>query len=647
MTLQFTPEAIAFLFTTLISTSVAVTMLRRRRAPGSLAFAGLMLAVAEWTFFRALEAMAFEMSAKIFWAKLEYPGIVTVPIMWCWFTLEYSRHTQWLTRRNFALLWIIPTITVTLALTNEMHHLIWSSIVPGAVPGANLIYNHGLWFWIHVIYNYALMVVGTVELLRDVIRFPQLYRRQLSALLVGAALPWLGNVIYVIGLSPAQGLDLTPFAFTISGVIYALGVFRFQLLDIVPIARDALIENMMDGVLVLDAYDRVVDINPAAQQLIGTTTAAIGQPADIVFADYPALIAHYRDTKQAQAEVRVGRETPRYLDLRISALYDSRKHYTGRLIVLRDITAHKRTEAQNQALLDAIPDVVLRYRADGTCLAYNSVNHEGLVTAPDLFVGKTVTDVLPPDAGNLALHNIQQAIKTGKVQTYEYAQHIYGQEHYFQARMEVCAPDEVLAVVRDVTERKRIEAELRRINQRAQTQVEQIEELQAQVRDQALRNPLTGLFNRRYLTETLERELTRAARDARSLSVAIIEIDHREQIADTYGHTAGDQIAQALANILREQLRLVDIACHADQQFVMVLPGAGADVALHRAEQWRALFEATRTPFGETELVATISVGIAAFPFHGNTGAPLLRAAAQALAAAQDAGHNRIVVWQT
>lgn len=609
-------------------------------------FALLMFAAAEWSFFRALEAMAVQMDAKVLWAKLEYPGIVGVPLLWLIFALQYSHSPRWLlNRRNIALLCVLPTITVLLTWTNDWHGLVWSHILPGDDPINYIVYEHGVWFWVHVVYSYCLMFIGTVELLRNILRFPQRYREQIGALLIGAVLPWIGNAVYIARLSPLN-LDLTPFMFAASGVLYALSIFRFQLFDLVPVARDALIEKMVDGVIVLDSQNRVVDINPAALALINATDSVIGKHIEDVVTNQPELVGHYQNVKETQTEIAVGELNPRYLDLRISALYDKHNYYTGRLIVLRDITERKRAESKNQALFDAIPDLVFQYNGDGICIACNSVSHDGSVLSSSATVGKNIDETQPPTLATLTKSNIRRTLETGQVQSYEYNLTIDGHEHYFVARMEVCAPNEVITVIRDVTERRRLEAELRRINEQSQIQLEQIEDLQTMLHDQAIRDPLTGLFNRRYLDETLDREVSRAKRSARPISLIVLDIDRFKNLREEHGHRAGQLMQQALANLLRDQSRLADIACHIDEDFVMVLPGAGSDVAMRRAEQWRASFAEMRVPFEGIELSATISLGVAVYPFHSDDGNSLLRAAEQALAEAKTAGRDCVVLYQ-
>jgi len=345
---QFQRYAIVFLLASGLAIGTAAIAWRRRASPGNTPFTFLMLAIAQWTFTRALEAFAVDVPSKVFWAKLEYLGIVSVPVLWAIFALRYGHQDRWLTRRNVALLWLVPVISLGMVATNEWHGLVWSSISPNPTGQSdNLIYGHGAWFWIHTVYSYALVLIGSVALVRAVLRYPDLYRRQSIAMLLAAVVPWVGNAIYLAGLSPVPGLDLTPFAFTLSGLIAAWGILRIQLLDLVPVARDALVESMSDGLLVLDAQDRVVDINPAARRLLGIDHDAarshrvIGQPASTLL---PELVAPDRNVPEARVEWRLDQTPLRYLDVQISPLQDRHGQLEGRLIVLRDITGHKQAE---------------------------------------------------------------------------------------------------------------------------------------------------------------------------------------------------------------------------------------------------------------------------------------------------------------
>jgi PAS domain S-box-containing protein len=331
----------------IVDVLVALYAWWRRATPGGIYLALLMAAAAIWALANAAEFAALDIPTKIFWGKASYVGVVNVPPLWLLFTLSYSQRTQWFTRRRVALLWIVPAIILGLVATNELHHLVWTRITPDpSAPGLMLVYEHGPGVWLNMLYSYPLLLLATIWLVRIVFRSAQLYRRQAAALLVGAAIPWVVNASYLAGYRPFPSLDLTPIAFALTGLMMALGIFRFQMLDIVPVARDTLIESISDGVLVLDVRNRVVDINPAACRMVGSSAErAIGQPARALLAQWGELVERFRDTLEAQVEIapQAGSSAP-WLELRISPLYNRRRQVTGRLIALHDITARKRAE---------------------------------------------------------------------------------------------------------------------------------------------------------------------------------------------------------------------------------------------------------------------------------------------------------------
>jgi PAS domain S-box-containing protein len=356
---EYTPYIIPLLIATVISVVLALYAWRRRTTTSAATpFALLMLVIAEWSLGYALEVASPDLASKIFWGKVEYIGIVILPLAWLAFALQFSNEARWLTRRNLALLTIVPLITLLLIWTNEAHGLMWRYTALDATgPFLALDVSYGAWFWIHSAFSYLLLLLGTILLVRILINFPYLYQRQAGWLLAGAIAPWLGNGLYISGLAPVANLDLTPFAFTFSGLTFGWNLFHFRLLDVVPVARRAVVESMSDGVIVLDSQNRIVDFNPAAQRIIAHDPAtAIGKTITQELATWSEFLVRYRHLTEGQAEVVYGTgEARRYFDIRISPLYDWRKRLRGRLIVLRDITERKQTEealalARDQAL---------------------------------------------------------------------------------------------------------------------------------------------------------------------------------------------------------------------------------------------------------------------------------------------------------
>ncbi len=343
----YTLYLLSLIISAVVATALALYLWRRRSTPGATPAIWLMLAVVVWSLGYVLQFKSTELSGQIFATNIQYLGIVTLPVMWFVFSLEYTGHDKWLTRRNLFLLAIFPFVTVVLAWTNSFHSLMWHGRHLGTTgPFIVIAKTYGLWFWVHTSYSYLLMLFGMFILIQRLFRPPRLYRGQSITLLICVIVPLVWNVLYIFQLSPIYRLDLTPSAFTISGLAMAFGLFRFRLLDIVPVARDAMIEGMSDGVIVLDTQNRLVDLNAAAEHIVGyTTVEAIGQPVDYILSGQPELVEHMCGVREAQVEVVVEKgETQRYYESHLSQLYDRRGRLAGRLVILYNITERKRAE---------------------------------------------------------------------------------------------------------------------------------------------------------------------------------------------------------------------------------------------------------------------------------------------------------------
>ncbi len=355
MEYEYSPYIIPLLIAALISGWVALFAWINRSKVGAIPLALMALAITEWTIGYILEISAPGLDNKVFWGKIEYIGIATVSLLWFLFAYQHSHLGKMLSFRNLVVLSIIPALTIGLAFTNEHHRLIWSEVyVNQAENISSLGVNYGIWFWIHTAYSYLLLLLGAFIVIRLLVRNKGLFRAQGIALLVAVLAPWIGNALYVTGLNPFPFLDLTSFAFTVSLVAVVLGIYGFQLINLTPVARDILIEEMSDGMIVLDEQKIVADANPSMQRMIGKPlNQIIGKPISNVLDDRSLLTDRFADIQDGTTEISVGEGDQRqWLELTFSSLYDKRKRHIGRVITAHNINDRKFAEEQKQAYLD-------------------------------------------------------------------------------------------------------------------------------------------------------------------------------------------------------------------------------------------------------------------------------------------------------
>lgn len=354
------PESILRFVAAVVAVLVARTAWRRREVPGSLPFAGLMLAAAWWALFSGLEYAQVDVAWRVWWSKVQYLGITTITPCWFLFALQYSQKGSiWSSRVDIprSYLFLISAITTLLVFTNEWHGLIWRSVIP--IQGANGLevqFNHGFAFWVFWIYSYTLLVAGTLLLVNAIARFSPLYRWQAMALIVGLFIPWLSNLVYVLGIPPLGRTDLTPVAFVLCGVVFAIGAFQFYLFDVVPVAQDAVIESITDGVIVINDQRRIVYANPAARQMFNADHW-VGQPTQQALRAYPQLLAAIPKLEAGRCEIEIDGVPPRSIELNVSSVRGPRGEMNGRVMALRDVTERKRNEEQRRLQSAAIEAV--------------------------------------------------------------------------------------------------------------------------------------------------------------------------------------------------------------------------------------------------------------------------------------------------
>lgn len=348
MTALFQPKILVLVAATVILAGLGLVSWRFRPKPGARALAAVMGAATVWAVGSIYSLLSVSLTGNLLATYVAYLGISLVPVAWVFLALEYAGRNDWVNTRTLAVLLVVPLSTQVVAWTNASHRLLWE--FDGLVTVSSFqvldLSVYGPWFWVHTAHAYLLLAVGTVVFYRTIVRSRKLYRRQVAMMIAAIAIPWTGNVLHLMDVFPFI-TDPTPFLFVFSGAFFLAAFFRFRLLDIVPIARTTVVEEMGDGVIVLDVDDHVVDINPAAERLLSLDADdVVGHPAGDVFRS--RYVERYRDVYRGSEKITTdvdGRE--RVLNLRISPLCRRTDELRGRVVIIRDVTVE---EAQREQL---------------------------------------------------------------------------------------------------------------------------------------------------------------------------------------------------------------------------------------------------------------------------------------------------------
>lgn len=363
MVMDATPSALLYLISALTSAVLAVYSWRRRRYRTSLPFSALMGALSFWSFCHALSVADPTLEGTLFWAQVQYGGIVLVGPLWLLFALAYANQDWRLTRFWRMALFLPALVAYVLVLSNNLHHLWWTRVeIDTSRAFVSLSVDRGWLFWLHIAYSYSCVIIGVGLFFRTMIVTPPLYQRQARLMLMGALIPVLGNAAHLMGLQTSAVDDPTPFLFVASGLVACYALLRYQFLDLVPIAEREIFASMPDGVVVLDQHGIVTAINERAPDLLAVnTTRLIGRPLRDVVASSPLatdLLATLSDTAPLPTRriTYMAAEGLCGVEIRLRPLATGNSIAAGSLLLLRDITERIRME---QALDQRVAELTL------------------------------------------------------------------------------------------------------------------------------------------------------------------------------------------------------------------------------------------------------------------------------------------------
>jgi len=674
---------LALLFSSLIYLSMTVFVFWFFfSSPGARSFVGLMLALGIYSVGYYFELHSPDLAELFFWLKFEYIGIATYPVLFLIFVIQYTQRKKYLGWRAGLALFLIPLITISLVWTNDAHHLFYRSLSLVARNGLELMEMvPGPWYWVSVVYGNLAALIGAVILVRmwHLTRPP--LNRQYAAMFVGSLIPWAGFFIYITGNSPLN-LDLSPFGMIFTGLVYLYSLIRHRVFDTMPVASPIVMDKMRDGVVITDAENRVIDVNPAAVEFFGSRPEIIGRRFDALLSPKANPALNLSEVEEGRLEIE--EETPsggRWLDLVFSPL-GSDGSLPGHVVIVRDITENKVSQAAlestNTELGRRIQELD-EYGRELQKINDMTVELQACVNLEDAFqvIPRYLSDLLPTLAGGLYIYSplrqtmdlacswndfamlveefeVDDCLGLARNEVYRVGEFVPGQScrhvdkgngHHYACHPVIMdgTPFALLHYYHLGLELSESKLRLARIGADAIKMALSNLRMRENLRQETIRDPLTGLFNRRYMTETLDLELARAERSRRPLSLIMVDVDHYKSLNDQYGHSLGDKVLVQVSQLFENNIRRGDIACrYGGDEFVLVMPGVSLEVAIERAEHIRHQVMKMRVPVeGGGEETISLSMGVAAHPLHGHNAESLLRAADQALYQAKEAGRNR------
>ncbi len=330
----------------LVCSGVATAVLgvvawRERTRPGALPFVGLMAAVTTWTV-SYLVGLTVHPGGRLLWERLQWFGIAFVPVFFLAFAMDYLGHEA-LSVRLVAGLSVVPLATVALVWTNPSHGLVWTMQSINTVAGLDIAeQTFGDWYWINLLYSYGLIAAGSYLLVRLAVLSDRLYLDQSLSLFVGVVVPLVANAVSVLGRTPLAGIDLTPFALTVTGIAFGNALFRYRLFELAPatwqIGQETVVGSLDDAIVIVDTERTVVYANDEAedvfdldvQRVVGDPVTDVVDATDVDF-----------DAPDAMGETEIDGRT---YEVRASEIVDRHGRDLGDALVFNEITERVRRE---------------------------------------------------------------------------------------------------------------------------------------------------------------------------------------------------------------------------------------------------------------------------------------------------------------
>lgn len=311
-----------------------------------------LLPVSLYAFGYAFEILCTSIEGVKFWIKVEYLGVSFLSVVWLIFALNFTGFKEKFKNSILMLLYIMPVITLILNYTNDFHHLFYKNLYMnynGIFPIVEVI--EGPWYWVNIAYTYALMFMGLTILIIAYSKAVLIIRKQILFLIVAWVIPWISDVIYILRLLPFD-VDLCPLAFSFSGIISSFAILKFKFLKLTPIALEKVFYDIVDGVIILDSENNIVNYNNASKNIISELNdiQAGDKKIDEVLKEYKSVLKAVNSDSYIESLISIkNKEQLRYYKMNINNVYEKQGEIIGKILIFHDITE---IELQREMLSD-------------------------------------------------------------------------------------------------------------------------------------------------------------------------------------------------------------------------------------------------------------------------------------------------------
>ncbi|MDX2065234.1 MAG: histidine kinase N-terminal 7TM domain-containing protein [Fimbriimonadaceae bacterium] len=287
MSYHWSNMAVMPLASGLLLLGIFIACLKYRRRPEAVAIAGVNLFASLWCLGYVCELSAADIETAIFWANIQYLGIPHIGPSVMLFGLLYSRRLQEIPRWLLYTSYIPGILTTIVVFSNDLHELHRRNLKLFLGDGfAALVFDKGPWYVLAVVMSYGQLIIGIAMVARFSRHANTFFRKQAQILLLGLIAPLVGNALFVLDLTPVKGYDPTPSLLGLVGFAMAGSLFKWRLFDIAPIARESVVDQVPNPVLVLDSAGVVVDVNASFRKLVAAESDfAVGRLANEVIPD--------------------------------------------------------------------------------------------------------------------------------------------------------------------------------------------------------------------------------------------------------------------------------------------------------------------------------------------------------------------------